>query len=93
MAGVELPHAAYCFRQAWLSDESERGAHARIIKDLAQAKASELLSDFTVKEHAEAFPTEAAERSELQRPGAHDHAARGAYRAYEGARRLVRNAE
>src|SRR4029077_4781334 len=25
--------------------------------------------------------------------GAHDHAARGAYRAYEGPRRLVRNAE
>jgi len=67
MAGSGQPYIDYYYRKERLSDDGGERAHARIVRDLTEAKAGGLLSDFRVMEHAEAFPTQVQELAVLDR--------------------------
>lgn len=67
MAVTELPYVDYYFRPERLGDDGAERVHGQIVGDLSKAAAAGLLRGFTVREHAEAFPTEAEERALLGR--------------------------
>jgi hypothetical protein len=67
MAVTELPYVDYYFRPERLGDDGAERVHGQVVGDLAKAAAAGLLSGFRVREHAQAFPTEAEERALLGR--------------------------
>jgi hypothetical protein len=67
MTEREQPHIDYYFRRERLNDDGGERVHARLVGDLAAAKAGGLLRDFSVIERGEAFPTQADESAMLKR--------------------------